>query len=115
MVPIPVGKPPYQLMRTPVEVLVREERDRTIYTVAIGHETYRRFDDTNVPSEITSVLGMIRAFPEQERMVTLSTWASRYVAPDPRLESIGWQISKDLFILLLPLPFLEHIYMTAEE
>ena len=103
------------LMRTPVEVAVFAYKSGyTLYTVCVALETYRYFDHTNVPDEITSLLGMIHAFPEHERMVTSATWAARYVAPDPRLEHIGWQLSRDFYMLVLPLEFLKNIYITAK-
>ena len=111
LTPVGVGKQPYNVVRTPVEVTVDvPSPGRALYTVCVARETYRHFDETNVPSEITSRLGMIHAFPEHERrLISLSGWAAHYIAPDLRLEDIGWQISDNMYILILPKSFLKQL------
>lgn len=113
LTPVSVSKPPYDAARTPVEVTVNvPSPGRVLYTVCVAQETYRHFDETNVPSEITSRLGMIHAFPENERRIAglnVNGWAVHYIAPDPRLEDIGWQIYDNVYMLVLPKIFLKQL------
>lgn len=114
LVPIPIGKPPYKLIRTPVEVRVHKTPPRTTYTVVIGNEMYRHFDDADVPDEIKGGIAMVHAFPEAERKVGItSSWAQKYTPPIPQLTEIGWQLEDGLYILLLPREFLERIYING--
>lgn len=111
LVPVPTSAPPYKLMRTPVEVRVYKKPPRTTYTVVVGSEEYRHFDDTDVPDEIKSMLAMVHAFPEAERRVGVpSSWSEKYTPPIPQLAEIGWQLDDDLYILLLSFDFLGRIY-----
>lgn len=95
LVPIVVSSG--KAVRTPVEVV------GSGYTVCVGDYTYRHFTEGTAPMEIKSLLGMVKAFPKESRMVSTPYGAGHYVPPDPRLKDIGWQLypDKEWFILVI--------------
>lgn len=94
---VPISNKNGTAMRTPVDVMIHEGpegRTFSIYTLAVGTQTYRYLKEDHVPEEIKSLIGMVKAFPPEVR-VNRSTGVGRMVPPDPRLEDIGWEIPKD--------------------
>jgi len=95
----PIGSESGSAMRTPVKVVVHPKvggySDKVLagYTICVGTSAYRFFTEDTVPTEIKSLLGMVKAFPEDARINSHTSGIQRYVPPDPRLKDIGWQLS----------------------
>ena len=72
------------------------------YEIETGLNRRRIYTEETLPDEIKALLSMISSFPE----LKLWRWdikdtALAYIAPDERLEEIGWRVSENLYMLVL--------------
>lgn len=72
-----------------------------VYRVCVGNQKYRFFNTENVPEVIKVLITMIRAFPPEVRRTVSQNSLDHYIAPDPRLEDIGWETGPYGFMLIL--------------
>ena len=100
--------------RTPVWV-ERGVRNVT-YTVSVGDYTRRMFDENTAPNMLKAVIAMVDAFPwtpaEPQQLTVHSMWA--YTCPNPKQMEIGWRVTNELYMLVLPTEFLEDAYIRGE-
>jgi hypothetical protein len=83
------------------------------YRLCVGKNSYRYFRDETLPEEIKSALGMINAFPPNDVPIWDVNPINAYInAQDPKLDTIGWRVSRYLYIVILSREQLEgtHIH-----
>lgn len=85
--------------------------------VCVGDNSFRYYLREFAPKELKAALSMVNAFPFKPR----PEWA---VGPSSAYENlmdqrvitqnqvdVGWRVTEDMYILILPRDFLENIYM----
>lgn len=85
--------------RTPTWVHTAEG----LYSACVGVGMYRYFTEATLPTEMKSLLAMVKAFPSGEGTIysKVSTDMMRYIPPRPEQEDIGWHLGGDAYILIL--------------
>ena len=94
--------------RTPVWVHTTEG----LYSACVGIGMYRYFTETTLPTEVKSLLAMVKAFPSAEGTIYGKKPTSnplpmpprdmmRYIPPRPEQEDIGWHLGDETYILVL--------------
>ncbi len=102
----PVAHPTIQgSYRTPMWV------ENYKYAINVGTNKIRYFNEELLPDRIKSCVSMIHAFPSR----LLPEWKVNpidcYVNhQDKRLDDIGWQVSKNLYILVVEQEYLLSLY-----
>lgn len=82
------------------------------YRLCIAKNSYRYFKDETLPGEIKSALGMINAFPPNDVPIWDLNSINAYInAQDPKLDTIGWRVSRYLYIIILSREQMEGIYI----
>lgn len=81
------------------------------YAINVGTNKIRYFNEELLPDRIKSCLSMIHAFPSR----LLPEWKVNPIDcytnhQDKRLDDIGWQVSKNLYVLVLDQVFLLSLY-----
>lgn len=72
------------------------------YRLCLGKDLYRYYTDETLPTELKSILAMINAFPPKDIPIWEVDPISAYVnQQDPKLDTIGWRVSRYLYILVL--------------
>lgn len=92
--------------RTPVWV----EPDS--YTVCVGENVHRYYNDKTVPKEVKSVMTMVNAFPYSPYPEMYSPMQA-FVWPDPKQIEIGWRVNDKMYILVLSNECLQQMYVTG--
>ena len=82
-----------------------------VYTLCVGDDAYRMFDDETLPDKIKSLLGMIKAFPPNDlgKYGTTLAFEAYLNQQDPRLNDVGWRVTEGLYMLILTYEFLEEL------
>jgi 3-isopropylmalate dehydratase small subunit len=81
------------------------------YAVVVAKNHVRIFDENTLPDQIKALISMIHAFPPN----ILEEWESDNTTvyinhQDLRLDDIGWQVTKHLYILVLDNQFVKSLY-----
>ena len=72
------------------------------YRLCLGKDSYRYYTDETLPAELKSILAMVNAFPTKDIPIWEVDPISAYVnQQDPKLDTIGWRVSRYLYILVL--------------
>ncbi len=72
------------------------------YMVAIGQSHYRNYTDETLPDIIKARLSMIRAFPPHVLPYYMVNALVPYINHhDPRLDEIGWQVTQEMYMLVM--------------
>ena len=89
--------------------------------VCVGDNSFRYYLREFAPKELKAALSMVNAFPFKPRpewaVGPSSAFHNVVLTDDMELESIknqadvGWRVTEDMYILILPRNFLEDIYM----
>lgn len=86
-------------------VVMRKEDDE--YVVHVTKDQTRRYTDDTLPDRIKSILSMIHAFPPRLRESWSLGSSDLFINNQtPELNEVGWQVSKDLYVLVLDQDFL---------
>lgn len=81
------------------------------YRLCVGKNTYRYFTDETLPPELKSILAMINAFPPNDTSVWEMDSINVYInKQDPKLNTIGWRVSRYLYILILSREVMEDLH-----
>jgi len=81
------------------------------YRVSIGKNTYRNFTDETLPKEIKSILAMINAFPANDVPIWEVDPINAFInKQDDKLSTIGWRVSRYLYILILSRDFIGELH-----
>lgn len=84
--------------------------DNGEYMVAIGHDQYRNYTDETLPDMIKAKLSMIRAFPPHVLPYYMVNALVPYINHhDPRLDDIGWQVTQEMYMLIMTIEQLEEM------
>ena len=80
------------------------------YAIVVAKNHVRIFDENTVPDHIKALMSMIHAFPPN----ILEEWESDNTTvyinhQDHRLDDIGWQVTKNLYILVLDNEFINKL------
>jgi hypothetical protein len=81
------------------------------YAIVVAKNHVRIFDEDTLPDQIKALISMIHAFPPN----ILEEWESDNTTvyinhQDLRLDDIGWQVTKNLYILVLDNQFVKSLY-----
>lgn len=81
------------------------------YAVLVAKNHVRIFDEDTLPDQIKALISMIHAFPPN----ILEEWESDNTTvyinhQDLGLDDIGWQVTKNLYILVLDNQFVKSLY-----
>lgn len=86
-------------------VVMRKDDDE--YIVHIAKDQTRRYTDETLPDRIKSALSMIHAFPPRLRESWSLGSSDLFINHQtPELNEVGWQVSKDLYIVVLDQDYL---------
>ena len=81
------------------------------YAVVIAKNHVRIFDENTLPDQIKALMSMIHAFPSNILEEWESDETSVYINhQDHRLNEIGWQVTKNLYILVLENEFINKLH-----
>ena len=73
------------------------------YMLAVGQDEYRNYTDETLPDIVKARMSMIKAFPKNVlpyyMVNALVPYANNH---DERLEDIGWQVTEEMYMLVLP-------------
>lgn len=84
------------------------------YRLCLGKNTYRYFNDETLPSELKSALAMINAFPPNDIPIWEVDPVNAYInKQDPKLHTVGWRVSRYLYIVILSREVMEDLYVRA--
>jgi hypothetical protein len=70
------------------------------YEIETGLNRKRIYTEETLPNEIKALLSMIHSFPEHKAGLWNFSRVA-YIAPDERLAEIGWQVTNNLYMLVL--------------
>lgn len=77
------------------------------YRLSLGQNAYRYFTDETLPNELKSALAMISAFPPNDTPIWEVDPINAYInKQDAKLDTIGWRVSRYLYIVILSREFL---------
>jgi hypothetical protein len=81
------------------------------YAVVIAKNHVRIFDENTLPDHIKALVSMIHAFPPN----LMEEWMCDEITifinqQDPRLDEIGWQVTKNLYMLVLDNQIIKSLY-----
>ena len=83
-----------------------------MYRLCLAKNTYRYFTDETLPFELKSVLAMINAFPPNDTPIWEVHPVNAYInKQDPRLHTVGWRVSRYLYIVILSGEVMEDLYV----
>jgi hypothetical protein len=71
------------------------------YEIETGLNRRRIYTEETLPDEIKALLSMISSFPPHKVWEFGGLGTLAYIAPDERLEEIGWQVTNNLYMLVL--------------
>ena len=72
------------------------------YRVVVGKHMLRIYDADSLPNKIRTCISMIHAFPPHIREDWQADNITMFInTDDTRLDEIGWQVTKGLYILIL--------------
>lgn len=73
------------------------------YEIETGLNRRRIYTEETLPDEIKAIMSMIHSFPKPAFHVWQfgGVGTIAYLAPDERLEEIGWQVTDNLYMLVL--------------
>lgn len=81
------------------------------YRISIGKNTYRHFSDETLPKEVKSILAMINAYPPKDIPIWEVDPVNAFInKQDPALNTIGWRVSRYLYILILDRDFIGELH-----
>ena len=73
------------------------------YMVAVGQDEYRNYTNETLPDIIKAKMSMIKAFPKNVLPYYMVNAMVPYINHhDPRLDDIGWQVTEEMYMLVLP-------------
>jgi hypothetical protein len=76
--------------------------DEDGYMLSVGQSEYRNFTDKTLPDVVKAKLSMIRAFPKFEMSYYDMNHGTPYInMHDTRLNNIGWQVTNDMYMLVI--------------
>lgn len=93
-----------------------------VYTVQATDKLYRMYDDDTLPDFLKASMAMIKAFPFKVEPPSIYGWTDpravfnqdydgAYInRQDPKLDDIGWRVTKNLYIVILTQEQLESMY-----
>jgi hypothetical protein len=91
--------------RTPMMV------EKYNYALCIGKDKIRNFSEETLPDKIKATMTMIHAFPPSFREKWAINPIDAYInVQDKKLDDIGWQVTKNLYILILDQAFLGEMH-----
>ena len=70
------------------------------YEIETGLNRKRIYTEETLPDEIKALLSMIHSFPDHKLGIGSFSRVA-YIAPDERLAEIGWQVTNNLYMLVL--------------
>jgi len=70
------------------------------YEIETGLNRKRIYTEETLPDEIKALLSMIHTFPDHKLGIGAFSRVA-YIAPDERLVEIGWQVTNNLYMLVL--------------
>jgi hypothetical protein len=74
------------------------------YSICVGTNIYRYFTEKTLPAEVKGILGMVKAFPYEERIILFPEYDGDlfyYIAPSIDQEDIGWRVKDNIYIVIL--------------
>ena len=81
------------------------------YAVVIAKNHVRIFDEDTLPDHIKALVSMIHAFPPSLMDEWMCDETTIFInQQDPRLDDIGWQVTKNLYMLVLDNQIIKSLY-----
>lgn len=81
------------------------------YRISIGRNTYRNFTDETLPKEVKSIIAMVNAYPSKDIPIWEVDPTNAFInKQDPALNTIGWRVSRYLYILILSKEFIGELH-----
>jgi len=80
------------------------------YRLCLGRSLYRYYTEETLPKQLGTILGMINAFPSNDVPIWEVDPTNAYInKQDPKLHTIGWRVSRYLYILILNKDLMEEL------
>jgi hypothetical protein len=87
--------------------VVMRKTDDGEYVIHVAQYQVRRYTDDTLPDRVKSMLSMIHAFPQRLREAWMVGSSDMFINNQtPELNDIGWQVTKNLYILVLDQEYL---------